>query len=67
MPDVERLAEKNRKALLGCIGAKTAKWRRQHPSRTLRQATTARFFRECSRSLGLEPRLRLTPGKLGGR
>ncbi len=55
MPRVEDLSTKNRKALLGCIEAKASKWKRQHPTRTLRKATNDRFFRECSRDLGLEP------------
>ena len=54
MPEVGRLGTKNRKALLGCIAAKTEKYKRKHPGRQLRKATSERFFRECSQGLGLE-------------
>lgn len=53
MPKVEDLSEKERKAFLGCIAAKTEKWRKLYPSRDeIPKVTMDRFFRSCAKKLG---------------
>lgn len=54
MPDVEKLNEKDRAALLGCVKGKNEKWSADNDGNEVPADLNQRYFTECAESLGLE-------------